>query len=52
MGYYKISQINHELIDEEKKLEQLKNAVICAILSPVGDQKQIILKKLYTDERS
>lgn len=52
MGYYDISLSALEIIEESSKIDQLKNAVICAVLAPTGDQKRILLKKLYNDERS
>lgn len=50
MGYYDISLQSTEIYDESTLIDQLKNAVICAVLAPTGEQKRILLKKLFSDE--
>jgi len=52
MGYHEISLSTNEKIDENAGVELLTNAVICAVISPEGKQKRILLKKLFNDERS
>lgn len=48
--YYGLS--NQEDIDPEDKLELLKAAMTCAILSPAGDNKFRVMGVLHKDERS
>lgn len=51
-AYYELSSKEDYKIEEENKLELLKNAVTCAVLAPVGPQKSRLLTALYKDERT
>jgi COP9 signalosome complex subunit 4 len=48
--YFGIS--NQEEVVPEAKLAALRNAILCAILSPAGDTKYKLLSVLSKDERS
>ena len=50
MGYYDISL--SDIYEESALVDLLKSAVICAVLAPTGEQKKILLKKLFSDEWS
>lgn len=48
--YYAIS--NQEEVVQDAKLNALRSAILCAILSPAGDTKYKLLSVLSKDERS
>ena len=51
-AYYELSMIEGDKIDEANKLALLKCSVTCAVLSPIGPQKNRMLTNLFKDERT
>lgn len=48
--YYQASR--ESMVDYGDRLASLRQAIICAVLSPAGPQRNTMLRTLYNDERS